>query len=105
LKVTSGAKVDTAEAQLKAGGPIQISPAAGVPFKTTVSLPTQLPAGKKVEIKTADGKAIPSWVKFDPATGALTGTPPADFKGVLNLVVKVPQADGSSKSVPVKLGQ
>ena len=30
------------------------------------------------EVMTRHGGALPAWLTFDPATGALTGTPPAD---------------------------
>lgn len=102
-----GAEVDVAKTSIQAKGGVteKTGAAAGPQVKAVVQVPINLPAGKKIDIKTADGKPMPTWVKFDPATGAFTGTPPADFKGTLNLVVKVPQADGSVKSVPVKIGQ
>lgn len=103
----AGAEVDVAKTSIQAKGGVteKTGAAAGPQVKAVVQMPATLPPGKQVDIKTADGKPMPSWVKFDPATGAFTGTPPADFKGTLNLVVKVPQADGSVKSVPVKIGQ
>ena len=51
--------------------------------------------------KTADGKPLPAWLKFDPLTGAFNGKPPADFKGNLKVNVTVPQLDGSTKTVPM----
>lgn len=103
----AGAEVDVTKTSIQAKGGVteKTGAAAGPQVKAVVQLPANLPPGKTIEVKTADGKPMPSWVKFDPATGAFTGTPPADFKGTLNLVVKVPQADGSVKSVPVKIGQ
>lgn len=71
-------------------------------FKTSVPVPANLPAGKKVEAATADGKPLPSWLKFDPATGSFSGTPPADFKGNLNVVVKVPDANGGTTEIPLR---
>lgn len=65
-------------------------------------LPGTLPPGKQVLATAADGSPLPSWVIFDAATGRLSGKPPADFDGALNLVVDVPQADGSSKKLGVE---
>ncbi len=90
-------KVETTSISGKGGTVVQ----SGSQFKASVEIPAQLPPGKQVEAKTADGKALPSWLSFDAKTGSFTGTPPADFKGSVNVVVKVPQADGSVKSVPV----
>jgi filamentous hemagglutinin family protein len=71
-------------------------------FKTSVALPAIIPAGKKVEAATADGKPLPAWLKFDDKTGSFTGTPPADFKGNLNVVVKVPDANGGVSEIPLR---
>lgn len=103
----AGAEVDVAKTSIQAKGGVteKTGAAAGPQVKAVVQVPLNLPPGKQIEVKTADGKPMPSWVKFDPATGAFTGTPPADFKGSLNLTVKVPQADGSVKSVPVTIGK
>ena len=96
--------VSKASLDAQGGTTVNTGAAAGEQVKAVVQIPANLPAGTKVEAKTADGKSLPSWVKFDPKTGAITGTPPADFKGTLSIVVKVPQPDGSVKDVPVKIG-
>ncbi|QCB45519.1 hemagglutinin repeat-containing protein [Hydrogenophaga sp. PAMC20947] len=70
--------------------------------KALVPIPGNLPAGSKVVALQPDGKPLPEWVKFDAATGAVTGTPPAGFEGGLNIVVSVPQADGSVRKVGVQ---
>jgi hypothetical protein len=70
------------------------------PIKVVVVLPV-MPPGKSVEVNTADGKPLPEWVKFDSTTGTFSGNPPSDFKGAINIVVKIPQSDGSVKDVPV----
>ncbi|MBJ2156563.1 two-partner secretion domain-containing protein [Variovorax sp. IB41] len=67
----------------------------------SVPMPDKLPAGKTVAATTASGAPLPTWLKLDPATGKFSGTPPADFKGELKVNVKVPQADGSVKNVPM----
>ncbi|TAN11946.1 MAG: hypothetical protein EPN34_05725, partial [Burkholderiaceae bacterium] len=62
-----------------------------------------VPKGKVIQVKTADGKPLPSWLKLDPKSGKITGKPPADFKGELKINVSVPQADGSTKTVPITI--
>jgi len=98
----AGANVSDTKTKIEAKNGVQKN-TSGVssPIKAVVPIPANLPEGKKVEAKTADGKPLPSWVKFDPATGALSGTPPADFKGKLNIIVNVPQMDGTTKAIPV----
>lgn len=44
----------------------------------------------------SDGKALPSWLTFDPATGTFTGTPPNNFSGDLNLIITVYDKFGAS---------
>jgi hypothetical protein len=51
-----------------------------------------------------DGKPLPSWMSFDAATGALTGTPPTDLIGNLSIVVNVPMPDGSTYKGGVLFG-
>lgn len=75
------------------------------PISATVALPPSAPNVPKPTATTQDGKPLPSWLKFDPATGKFQGTPPADFKGEVKVQVKVPQADGSVKTVPMSFGQ
>lgn len=70
-------------------------------INASVPMPEKLPPGKTVAATTADGAPLPSWLKLDPATGKFSGNPPADFKGDLKVSVKVPQADGSIRTVPM----
>ena len=79
--------------QGKAGGQAQTIQAS-VPIAS-------MPAGAKPQARTADGKALPAWLKFDAATGKFEGKPPADFKGELKVNVSVPQADGTTRTVPM----
>lgn len=74
------------------------------PISATVALPPAAPNVPKPTATTQDGKPLPSWLKFDAATGKFQGTPPADFKGEVKVQVKVPQADGSVKLVPMSFG-
>ena len=48
----------------------------------------------KLESKQADDTPLPKWVKFDPATGVFEVTPPANFKGKLDLKVMARDDDG-----------
>jgi len=79
---------------------------AGAPAKVSATVPlvADAPKGSKPVATMADGKPLPAWLKFDAATGKLQGTPPADFKGEVKVQVKVPQADGTVKAVPVVFG-
>jgi VCBS repeat-containing protein len=47
----------------------------------------------------SNGAALPSWINFNPATGAFTGTPPSNFHG--NLDIKVTASDGASTPLAV----
>lgn len=74
------------------------------PFETKVALP-KMENGVKPLLKTANGKPVPSWVKFDTATGTITGTPPAGFEGSLDLIVVAPQKSGTPMEIPVSLNK
>ena len=39
-----------------------------------------------------DGRALPSWLSFDPKTGDFSGNPPADAKGVYDIAVTIRDA-------------
>ena len=45
-----------------------------------------------LEARTADGKALPSWLNFDPGSGRFSGRAP---KGVAEIVVRVIARDAS----------
>lgn len=68
----------------------------------SVPLPAAMPPGKTAQALTSDGKPLPAWLKFDPKTGTFQGKPPAGFKGELKVNVSVPQADGTTKTVPMR---
>ena len=72
-------------------------------LKTLVPVPRNLPAGTKVAALLPDGSPLPEWVEFDPETGAVSGTPPEGSPGV-NLVVSIPNADGSVRKIGVQFG-
>jgi filamentous hemagglutinin family protein len=70
--------------------------------RVLVPLPGSLPPGKKVLATQPDGQSLPDWLSFDAATGSISGQPPSDYAGGLNVVVAVPQADGSVRSIGVQ---
>lgn len=74
----------------------QIQTAAG-----TGAVATKVAVPQKFVLALADGSALPAWVKFDPATGKISGTPPDGTKAPLNLVLQTAQADGGVKAVPL----
>ena len=50
-----------------------------------------------IDLRGAGGAALPDWLAFDPATLALTGTPPADFNG--DVALEVAAFDGTVETV------
>lgn len=103
ISAGSKATLEAATAISAAGATVQqTGSGASRQFNARITVPAQLPPGRQIEARTTDGKALPSWLTFDSSTGHFTGKPPADFKGVIDVVVKVPQADGSVNMVPVK---
>lgn len=46
--------------------------------------------------RLANGDALPSWLAFNAATGAFTGTPPLNFSGVFTIVVTA--SDGKARA-------
>jgi hypothetical protein len=74
-----------------------------IQIRSVVSMPP-VPQGAQVQTQTKDGQPLPSWVKFDPVTGVLSGTPPPDFKGSLDVVIKVPQAGGGVQEITTTFG-
>ena len=47
-------------------------------------------------VTLADGSALPSWIHFDPLTGALSGVAPAGFSGKIQLAVTATDTHGLS---------
>ncbi|MBU3654665.1 MAG: hypothetical protein FGM44_16435 [Limnohabitans sp.] len=48
----------------------------------------------KLQAKQGDDAPLPAWVKFDPQTGSFDVTPPANFKGRVELKVIARDEDG-----------
>ena len=65
-----------------------------------------LPAGTFVDLDEGDtllysatltdGTALPTWLAFDPATGAFSGTPGAADVGTLSVLVQATDSQGAS---------
>ena len=51
-----------------------------------------------VEIRQANGQPLPSWMRFDPATGTLSGQPPAGLTSKLTLEVIARDSKGNRAS-------
>ena len=47
---------------------------------------------------------LPAWVQFDSTLGAIVAKPPEGFTGILDIVINVPQADGSMAKVGMRVG-
>ncbi|MET1111292.1 MAG: putative Ig domain-containing protein, partial [Allosphingosinicella sp.] len=87
--------------------PVNDSPALLIPLADRVHAEDQaidfaLPAGSFGDLDgdaltlTAtleDGSALPSWLSFDSAAGRFTGTPPANYNGLLSIAVSA--SDGA----------
>ncbi len=48
----------------------------------------------KLDAKLADDSKLPDWVQFDPSSGTFQVTPPANFKGKLDIKVVARDDDG-----------
>jgi len=54
-------------------------------------------------VEQANGAAVPSWLRFDPATRTLSGTPGQSDGGLLSLNVTVKDRYGASARLPLEL--
>jgi hypothetical protein len=79
------------------GAPISVT-VPGDAFGTALSLD-----GMTLAALQADGSALPSWLSFDPATGTLSGTPPAGATGVLTVRVMGRDATGRTAAFVVRV--
>lgn len=53
--------------------------------------------------RLSNGAPLPTWLKFDQASGKLFGTPPADFSGVVEIEVTARDDDGREARVIFKI--
>jgi VCBS repeat-containing protein len=73
----------------------------------------QLPAGSfrhsdprasvAVEARLADGRPLPSWARFDPATGSIQLSPPPGLQGTLSVQVIARDGAGNEASIRVEI--
>ncbi len=111
VETTSDSSSSSQEVSLGGGQGVVVSQggnSAKPQVRAAVSLPMEgrsTSRGAKVVAKTADGKPLPSWLKFDAKTGSFTGTPPAGYKGDLKVNVFIPMADGTTQTRSVSFGK
>ncbi len=56
----------------------------------------------EIDVRGRDGEALPQWLAFDAATRIISGNPPADFNGVVDLTVIA--SDGEAETTrPLQL--
>jgi VCBS repeat-containing protein len=82
--------------------PVVAAPIADQAFDEDTAVNFTVPAGAFTDIDSANltysatlesGAALPSWLSFDPATRAFSGTPPTNFNGVFD--IRVTASDGA----------
>ena len=64
---------------------------------------TQADAVVTLSASQTNGQPLPSWVTFDSATGTLSGTPPADFRGPLDVQVTARDKQGNQATSSITL--
>lgn len=80
---------------LRPGQPMEYA----VPLSAMVGDDLMRRPGTVVEVRQANGGPLPSWMRFDPLTGRLSGTPPAGFTGTLQLELSVRDAQGERRTL------
>jgi YD repeat-containing protein len=77
------------------------------PFSFTLPAGTFTDADKgdtlTYSVTLADGSVLPDWLRFDPSTATLSGTPDDDATGTLNLTVVATDNSGQTASTAFKL--
>ena len=53
--------------------------------------------------RQANGQPLPSWMRFDPQTGSISGTPPAGIRGDISIQVQARDRQGNEVSTILKL--
>ena len=85
--------------------PLLLGPLANLASDEDAAMSLVLPLGAFTDIDgdvltfsllKADGSKLPEWLLFDPASGALTGTPPQNFAGGLDLVLSASDGEQSA---------
>ena len=82
--------------------PVVATPLSDQAFDEDTAVNFTVPAGAFTDIDSANltysatlesGAALPSWLSFDPATRAFSGTPPLNFNGAFD--IRVTASDGA----------
>lgn len=60
-------------------------------------------ANLSVTVRQSNGMPLPSWVKFDPATGRFSGQPPAGWKQPVSIEIRVVDKQGHSGTSHLEL--
>ena len=123
LSVEAESESETTETELEAGEGVTLTEGAiaaaiqGVDVMVTAQvLPDgsqraiipgamAIPPGTTVVLVDANGLPLPSWVTFNSVLGAVVAKPPAGFAGVLDVVISIPQADGTMSKVGLRVGK
>ncbi|MEH3411679.1 Ig-like domain-containing protein, partial [Phytobacter diazotrophicus] len=103
-------------------GSITSSPTAALEVRADVgsvgvvsgqSFSVSLPAGTiltresmanlSVTVRQSNGMPLPSWIKFDPATGRFSGQPPAGWKQPVSIEIRVVDKQGHSGTSHLEL--
>jgi len=105
-------RADTSDAGRSSSTPLTALPDLGsVPLGSGSALVFQLPpatfqhadssASLVVDVRQADGRPLPSWLRFDPAKGTISGQAPEGFKGVIHIRIVARDAQGHAASTKV----
>ncbi|EEF79224.1 two-partner secretion domain-containing protein [Methylophaga thiooxydans] len=71
----------------------------------SISLPDNRDTSQSLELTSDNGQPAPDWVKVDATTGEINATPPTDFTGKLDVVVKIPLNDGTFMEKTISIEQ
>ena len=92
-----GGASDLGAFELQHEAPVVVRPLADRSFDEDRAVSFALPSDAFADLDAGDvltlaatlagGAALPGWLRFDPATGAFSGTPPRDFAGTLSVAV------------------
>lgn len=96
-----------------AGGLAVLNPPPNQSFHAGESLSYQLPQATfvapsesvslTVSARLANGRPLPSWLSFNPASGSFQGTPPPGFRGELTIEVVARDNQGHEAHTTFKL--
>jgi hypothetical protein len=82
---------------LRGDGPFSV----GLPANTFTANESTGPV--TVEVRLSDGRPLPGWMRFDPATGTLSGDPPAGFVSRLDIEIVARDSKGNRATSHIQL--